>query len=79
MGFLIVIGKLHNCCCSTAVPLTGLLCRNEVKPLTDKVSGALYKGFATCDEAECAYIIAYGLGIVQVLGGDSSVSPTSTS
>lgn len=50
-----------------------------MKPLTDKVSGSLYKGFRTRQEAECAYVVAYGLGVVQVLDGSSATSSSSSS
>lgn len=49
-----------------------------MKGLTDGVGGALYKGFSTRQEAECAYIISYGLGIVQELRGSSSASSASS-
>ena len=40
------------------------LYRNEVKHLTNRVSGALYKGYESCEEAGCTYIVAHSLGIV---------------
>lgn len=75
--FLNVIGEWTNS--RAALSLTISLSRNEVKPLTDKVSGALYKGFNSRQEAECAYIVSYGLGIVQVISGSFSESLSSES
>lgn len=71
-------GELTGCLCALFCANHSTL-RDEVKPLTNNVRGSLYKGFNTRQEAECAYIVAFGLGIVQVIGGSSISSASSTS